>query len=699
MKKNSLSAQHAPFSGFIARGQQWRLDGIHGSGVETAASVFRDEVGNTYVAGTFSDTLAIGAQHYLTQGNYDFYIVSYDPSGGVRWVRTFGGSSAEYLNDVVYRRGVMYFGGAFMSPSIDLQVTTIFNPSGSGGYTDCMLAAMDTLGNFLWGRAFGSAGSNFDQLNDLDVADDAVYAAGTFEGNFDPGNGLLASSSGLSDACFMKYDLSGNLRWARYANGLQADYGNAIAADQYGNVYFAGSFGNASGLGNYSIYIGSYQLTTVGGFGFTDLFMARYDSAGNFIHARRDGGSKPDYVRAIHTNDAKVVVGGNYYYETDLAGNIYVTNGGYEGFVLSLDTALTPLWSQVFAYSQGTSFAEENFVDVDDDGSGQYYALVQHVPFNYSLYYLSSNGVVLGVDSLRSAHNATYTGSMMVDDSCGSVLVAGGMTGVLSVGTDSLIGGYGDVFVGWRTDASSVLPAPSNIQAQVPDSVCSDHPLFSVQVDSVPGAIYYAWQLLPSQAGTVLGTGAMAAVDLDESFSGAVSLFCTATSGCAVSPASDTVDIWVNATPAVPSISANGFSLTASGSSSSFIWYLDNQVIPNENGNSIIAQVNGLYQVAAVSGNCQSTLSSGVLVANVGIGQLNVSLLSLFPNPATDVVELNGLWSGEETMVLTDLSGGRVLSIKSDRGRFYLQDVAAGAYAVTLFTGQTVIGRSLLLVR
>jgi len=83
-----------------------------------------------------------------------------------------------------------------------------------------------------------------------------------------------------------KYDLHGSLLWARQALGDAQ--GQAIAVDAAGNSYVAGGF--RFGV----VFPGVTLFGPVSGVG--DMFIAKYDAAGNFEWARQGG---PDFVPGL----------------------------------------------------------------------------------------------------------------------------------------------------------------------------------------------------------------------------------------------------------------------------------------------------------------------------------------------------------------------------------------------------------------
>src|SRR5262249_19336570 len=126
-----------------------------------------------------------------------------------------------------------------------------------------------------------------------------VFLTGYFTGtnSFGPTNLI---SSGLDDIFVVKYDAAGNFLLARRAGGNSYDRGLCIAADASGNVFVTGLFqGTAS--------FGPTNLTRSGQ---SDIFIAKYNPAGNLIWARKAGGNDFDEAHAI---------------AVDSQGNAYIT--------------------------------------------------------------------------------------------------------------------------------------------------------------------------------------------------------------------------------------------------------------------------------------------------------------------------------------------------------------------------------------
>jgi hypothetical protein len=106
-----------------------------------------------------------------------------------------------------------------------------------------------------------------------------------------------------------KYTAAGALVWARRLGGSGDDAGAGVAVDKQGNVYITGYF---SGVADFDPGAGTVTLTSAGA---TDVFVAKLDSAGAFVWARRLGGSSLDEGTGV---------------AVDEQGNVYTT-GAFAG--------------------------------------------------------------------------------------------------------------------------------------------------------------------------------------------------------------------------------------------------------------------------------------------------------------------------------------------------------------------------------
>lgn len=160
-----------------------------------------------------------------------------------------------------------------------------------------ILTTQAQIPTYQWAKGIG--GTGFDRSNR--IATDAsgnVYITGSFSAtaDFDPGPGVAnLTAGGSNDIFFAKYDANGNYIWAKKIGstspGSEAGYG--IAVDAGGNVYLTGQF---IATADFDPGPGTVNLTS---FGSIDVFLAKYNSSGNYIWAKKIGGASNDDVKNI----------------------------------------------------------------------------------------------------------------------------------------------------------------------------------------------------------------------------------------------------------------------------------------------------------------------------------------------------------------------------------------------------------------
>ncbi len=221
--------------------------GIGGTGLDTGYSVTTDSSGNLYTTGIFSDT------------------VDFDPS------------------DSVYNMT-------------------------SAGATDVFISKLDSNGDFIWARSIGGQYGDTPRSIIVDSFG-SLYIAGSFQMSIDvdPGFGVHNLTSGSFGTFILKLDSNGDFVWAKGITS--AGYGScnaySVALDENGNLYTVGYFSETF---DFDPGAGVYNMTSAGGG--DDIFISKLDSNGDFVWAKRMGGSSTDRANSV---------------AVDIAGNVYVS--------------------------------------------------------------------------------------------------------------------------------------------------------------------------------------------------------------------------------------------------------------------------------------------------------------------------------------------------------------------------------------
>ncbi len=243
-------------------------------------------------------------------------------------------------------------------------VTNLTSDGGSDGY----VAKYTPAGALVWAKALGGDGAAGIALD----GQGNVYTVGTLfgQGDFDPSAGVYTLiGNGAWDAYVSKLDSSGNFVWAKALGGSAEDFGTGIAVDFAGNVVATGFF---RGTADFDPGAAAYNLTSAGG---DDAFMAKLDSAGNFLWAKSWGGATHDRAYGV-TLDAQgnAVTTGYFTGTADLDPGPGVQNrtaAFTDGYVSKLDPDGNLLWASPLGQTGNTVSVVGTAVAVD--GSGNVY--------------------------------------------------------------------------------------------------------------------------------------------------------------------------------------------------------------------------------------------------------------------------------------------------------------------------------------
>ncbi len=213
----------------------------------------------------------------------------------------------------------------------------------SGSARDIFVAKYSPTGAFLWSKQFGA--SSDDVANGVGVdANGNVYVAGYFYSTVDFGGGAL-TSAGNADIFLLKLNSSGTHQWSKRFGGSGTDRATGLAVDGSGNAVMTGDFGY---FGN-AVDFGGGPLTSAGG---SDMFVAKYSSAGAHLWSSRHGGTSSDYPQSVALDGSgNVVVTGYFNGSASFGGGTLTSAGSSDVFVSKYNSSGAHQWSQRYGDS------------------------------------------------------------------------------------------------------------------------------------------------------------------------------------------------------------------------------------------------------------------------------------------------------------------------------------------------------------
>ncbi|MBK5284485.1 MAG: hypothetical protein JJE25_03715, partial [Bacteroidia bacterium] len=285
-----------------------------------------------------------------------FSLQTFSQSPNWLWAKSAGGTSDDYARSVTAdASGNIIATGYFSSPSITFGSTTLTNADNTGNTADIFIVKYDAAGNVLWAKSAGGTSNEYAYSVTTDALGN-IIAAGIFNSST-----ITFGSTTLSGNMFIvKYDASGNVLWAQSSGGSWSDYLYSVTSDVSGNIIAAGYFASPS------ITFGSTTLTLVGGW---DMFIVKYDAAGNVLWAKSAGGTTYDVAYSVTADASGNIIAAGYFDGSTLTfGSTTLFNTGNDDmFIVKYDAAGNVLWAKS---AGGTNSSYEYARSVTADASG-----------------------------------------------------------------------------------------------------------------------------------------------------------------------------------------------------------------------------------------------------------------------------------------------------------------------------------------
>lgn len=336
------------FISLNVRGQIPSLDYANTSGSsegDRTNSIITDGAGNIYAAGYFHDTVdfdpGAGVLNLNGEISQATFIVKYNSSGSVAWAK-------EFLHSYPYSITIdssasIYVTGSFIDSS-DFDPGNGVHILHSSGSRDIFILKLDSSGNFIWANSIG--GSVDDNGFSICMSNsNSICVAGEFGDtvDFDPGSGITdLISSANPDGYVARYDLSGNLIWAKSFSGTGFNNNVSVTTDNLGNIISIGGF---VGTTDFDPGATTFNITS----GPWDMFISKLNSNGNFIWAKQFAGndfSNVNHVVIDQSNNIYVTgsFDGTFDFDPDAGVANLISNGGDDLYLCKLNSNGNFIW-------------------------------------------------------------------------------------------------------------------------------------------------------------------------------------------------------------------------------------------------------------------------------------------------------------------------------------------------------------------
>lgn len=390
------------------------------------------------------------------------------------WVKSAGGSINDEASSVaVDSFGNTFVTGYFSSPTINFGTFTLTNTS---GYSNMFITKYAPNGNVIWAKSAEGPGEIIANSIAVDGAGNA-YVTGEYFGQYISFGVNPFDTLYYSDICFncgrdyflVKYDSSGNLLWAKGTQldstaGFGTEYSKSVTVDVYGNSYIAGTF-------DVPIIFGSDTLLSEG---VGNIFLAKFDSNGNSIWAKRAGGMDSDKATSLAVDASGNIIMTGFYQDGAITfDSITLNNPGYNStFLVKYDSSGSVLWAKSphgSNFNASTSIVVDSLENIYLTGYFNGTTIIFETDtvnetgmFNIFLAKYAPNGNVIWATGAGGSNNNRAT-SVAVNSS-GNIYIAGYfVASTLIFGDDTLThsGSFNDIFLAKYASDGSALSAIS----------------------------------------------------------------------------------------------------------------------------------------------------------------------------------------------------------------------------------------------
>ena len=329
-----------------------------GENADKPYSCLIDDMGYSYLTGSFSGNADFGDISLYSKGNADAFAALADPYGNYIRCFSFGGNFNDYAVAIeVDSDHNIIIAGNFSSD-------TLFFCGGNHlvkkSDQDIFIIKISPYGELFWARSFGNIGN--DVISDIELDSyDNIYATGTYNNFLDLGNNKTIAANGGQDVYLAKFNSNGQCQWAKTIGGSTSlDYSAGIACNSSGVSYITGRF---NGSIDFPDGVDGFASS-----GSSDIFLAKFNYNGTCQASERIGGTSSDFATSIDIDQSENIYLGGYFLGTISFndGISLVSSGGTDGFTAKYNTQFECQWAKK---AGGNGSDGVNSISTDYDGN------------------------------------------------------------------------------------------------------------------------------------------------------------------------------------------------------------------------------------------------------------------------------------------------------------------------------------------
>ena len=248
----------------------------------------------------------------------------------------------------------------------------------SRGSHDILVAKYSTDGSIRWIRSAGGKRGDIGHGIGVDALHN-TYIVGEIEDTVNFSAGVIVNSNGSNDIFISKYNISGNISWAKGYGSAGNDKGLAVVVTPSGDCYLTGYFSATTNFGG-------KILNSIGGY---DIFLIKTNSAGEVQWAKRAGGAGNDKGNGIALDALGNIYLTGTFYQAATFNNVTISAPTKTGaFLAKFDSNGQVLWAKGAGAGSCCDTTKSNAISLDENGNifitGYYKNVTEFGPYNFT---------------------------------------------------------------------------------------------------------------------------------------------------------------------------------------------------------------------------------------------------------------------------------------------------------------------------
>jgi len=292
-----------------------------------------DRNGNLYLVGMFkSNQLIFGTDTLLRSGENDIFLVKLDADTNVVFAKSFKNWGLSKVTGIVLDSYSNIYLSGYSQGSLTFDTFILYGNS----YSNCsFVVKMNPDAEVIWANSYAGGSSSCSMV--IDSADN-IYISGWFAQTFIINNihtTIYPTNSNLH--FLLKIDASGSEKWLK-------NYGGELMIDKQQNLFFTDNYSD-------SIRMDDHLLTTISNEENHNLYVAKADTNGHVLWAKKfcEGEHALFNNAIIDTLTNTILITGTFKTDSLTFDSHIIRNHGYSDlFIAKIDTAANVLMAKSY---------------------------------------------------------------------------------------------------------------------------------------------------------------------------------------------------------------------------------------------------------------------------------------------------------------------------------------------------------------